>query len=206
MIEEILTHISHLNPFWIYVVLFSFSYIENVFPPSPSDVVVVIGGSLISKSAIHFFPTLLITTMGSVLGFMTLFYIGSLLDKKVLRAGKIKFISLDALDKAEQWFLKYGYFVILANRFMPGTRSVISFFAGLSELKPRKTALLAAISALIWNTIIIYMGIIFGNNVGEVDFYLSKYNKIVIVVTVLVILFFAVRYFLRKKRLKSDRR
>ncbi|HSR18319.1 MAG TPA: DedA family protein, partial [Ignavibacteriaceae bacterium] len=130
MIEEILTHISNLNPFWIYVVLFLFSFIENVFPPSPSDVVVVIGGSLISKSAINFIPTLLVTTIGSVLGFMTLFYIGSMLDKKVLRAGKIKFISLDALDKAEQWFLKYGYFVILANRFMPGTRSVISFFAG----------------------------------------------------------------------------
>ncbi len=203
MIEDILTHISHLNPFWIYVVLFFFSFVENVFPPSPSDVVVVIGGSLISKSAINFIPTLIFTTIGSVLGFMTLFYIGSMLDKKVLRAGKIKFISLDALDKAEQWFLKYGYFVILANRFMPGTRSVISFFAGVSELKAKKTALLAAVSAIVWNAIIIYLGMIFGDNVGKVDFYLNKYNNIAIVITGLVILFFAAKYFWRKKRIKS---
>jgi membrane protein DedA with SNARE-associated domain len=203
MIEEILTHISHLNPFWIYVVLFFFSFIENVFPPSPSDVVVVIGGSLISKSAINFIPTLIMTTMGSVLGFMTLFYIGSMLDKKVLRAGKIKFISLEALDKAEQWFLKYGYFIILANRFMPGTRSVISFFAGVSELKVKKTIAYAAVSALVWNTIIIYLGIIFGNNLEIVDFYLSRYSNIVIVITVIAVLFFILRYFLQKKRIKN---
>ncbi|MGE5797442.1 MAG: DedA family protein [Ignavibacteria bacterium] len=203
MIEEILNHISNLNPFWIYVVLFLFSFIENVFPPSPSDVVVVIGGSLISKSAINFIPTLLVTTIGSVLGFMTLFYIGSMLDKKVLRAGKIKFISLSALDKAEQWFLKYGYFVILANRFMPGTRSVISFFAGVSELKAKKTAALAAASALVWNAIIIYLGMIFGDNVEKVDFYLNKYNKIAIVITIIVILFFAAKYFWQKLRIKN---
>ncbi|MGE5804683.1 MAG: DedA family protein [Ignavibacteria bacterium] len=203
MIEEILNHISNLNPFWIYVVLFLFSFIENVFPPSPSDVVVVIGGSLISKSAINFIPTLLVTTIGSVLGFMTLFYIGSMLDKKVLRAGKIKFISLSALDKAEQWFLKYGYFVILANRFMPGTRSVISFFAGVSELKAKKTAALAAASALVWNAIIIYLGMIFGDNVEKVDFYLNKYNKIAIVITIIVILFFSPKYFCQKLRIKN---
>ncbi len=203
MIEDILTNISNLNPFWIYVVLFLFSYAENVFPPSPSDLVVLIGGSLVSKSAINFLPTLFLTTAGSVLGFMTLFYIGSLLDKKVLRAGKIKFISLEALDKAERWFLKYGYLIILANRYLPGTRSVISFFAGVSELKVKKTILLAAISAITWNTIIIYLGFIFGNNIETVDSYLSKYTNIVIVITVIAVLFFIVKYFWQQKRIKN---
>jgi membrane protein DedA with SNARE-associated domain len=203
MIEDILTRISALNPIWIYVVLFLFAYAENVFPPSPSDLVVLIGGSLISKSAINFLPTLLLTTAGSVLGFMTLFYIGSLLDKKVLRAGKIKFISLEALDKAEQWFLKYGYLVILANRYLPGTRSVISFFAGLSELKIKKTVLLATISALTWNTIILYLGFVFGNNLETVDFYLSRYSNIVLVITVIAVLFFIGKYFWQQKRIKS---
>jgi len=203
MIEDILTNISNLNPFWIYVVLFLFSYAENVFPPSPSDLVVLIGGSLVSKSAINFLPTLFLTTAGSVLGFMTLFYIGSLLDKKVLRAGKIKFISLEALDKAERWFLKYGYLIILANRYLPGTRSVISFFAGVSELKVKKTILLAAISAITWNTIIIYLGFIFGNNIEMVDSYLSKYTNIVIVITVIAVLFFIVKYFWQQKRIKN---
>lgn len=200
MIEQILDSISQLTPFWIYVVLFFFAFFENVFPPSPSDLVVVIGGSLISQNTIAFIPTLLLTSVGSVIGFMTLFFIGTQLDKKVVRAGKIKFITVEALDKVEHWFGKYGYFIILANRFMPGTRSVISFFAGLSELRVDKTTLLSFISALAWNSIIIYLGIVFGNNIQVVDKYLSTYNNTIIIITTLVIAFFIARYFWNKKK------
>lgn len=200
MIENILNSISGLTPFWIYVVLFFFAYIENVFPPSPSDLVIVIGGSLIGTGTIQYIPTLLLTTIGSVLGFMTLFFVGSQLDRKVVRAGKIKFISLKALEKAEIWFNKYGYLIVLLNRFIPGTRSVISFFGGLSELDVKKTALLATISALVWNGLIIYLGIIFGRNIQLVDQYLSRYSNVIIVITIGVTLFFVIRYFWKKRR------
>ncbi|MEJ2614837.1 MAG: VTT domain-containing protein, partial [Ignavibacteriaceae bacterium] len=118
MIEHILDFISGLSPFWIYVSLFAFAFIENVFPPSPSDLVVVIGGSLIGTHALHFIPTLLVTTIGSVIGFMALFFIGTQLDKKLIRAGKVKFIPTEGLEKVEKWFSKYGYWIILANRFL----------------------------------------------------------------------------------------
>ncbi|MCH8325708.1 MAG: DedA family protein [Bacteroidetes bacterium] len=203
MIENILSVISDLTPFWIYIALFFFAYIENVFPPSPSDLVVVIGGSLIAANSIHFIPTLLITTIGSVLGFMTLYFIGSKLDRKVIKAGKLKFIPTEGLDKAELWFNRYGYFIIFANRFLPGTRSVISFFAGLSELNVKKTVILAACSAFIWNTIIIYLGIIFGNNIKIVDKYLSTYSNIILTVTIVVVLFFVTKYFIKKSRAKN---
>lgn len=204
MIEYILDFISNAAPFWIYVALFAFAYVENVFPPSPSDLVVVVGGSLISQGTISFIPTLILTSIGSVLGFMTLFYIGNQLDKKIIRAGKMKFISIEALEKAEGWFLKYGYIVIALNRFMPGTRSVISFFAGVSELNIKKTVLLATLSAFAWNAIIIYLGILFGNNIETVDYYLSTYSNIVIVITITVLIFFIVRYFWNKKKKKEN--
>ncbi|MCH7827588.1 MAG: DedA family protein [Bacteroidetes bacterium] len=203
MIENILSVISDLTPFWIYIALFFFAYIENVFPPSPSDLVVVIGGSLIAANSIHFIPTLLITTIGSVLGFMTLYFIGSKLDRKVIKTGKLKFIPTEGLDKAELWFNRYGYFIIFANRFLPGTRSVISFFAGLSELNVKKTIILATCSTLIWNTIIIYLGIIFGNNIKIVDKYLSTYSNIILTVTIVVVLFFVTKYFIKKSRAKN---
>jgi len=135
-----------------------------------------------------------------VLGFMTLYYIGSQVDKKVIRAGKMKFISAQAVDTVENWFNKWGYTVIVANRFLPGTRSVISFFAGLSELKVLKTVILATASALFWNAIMIYLGMIFGNNIERVDFYLSRYQEIVLIITGVVILFFVIRYFFFNKK------
>ncbi|MDO8550038.1 MAG: DedA family protein [Ignavibacteria bacterium] len=204
MIESILNHLSDMNPFLIYLVLFLFSYVENVFPPSPSDLVVVIGGYLIATEAINFIPTLILTTVGSVLGFMTLYYLGSQVDKKVIRAGKMKFISAEAVDTAEKWFNKWGYTVIIANRFLPGTRSVISFFAGLSELKVLRTVILATVSAFVWNAIIIYLGIFFGNNIELVDFYLSRYQTVVLILTGVIILFFVIKhFFFNKKKSKS---
>ncbi|MFO7445190.1 MAG: DedA family protein [Ignavibacteriaceae bacterium] len=202
MIEDILSKIGTLTPFWIYAALFFFSYIENVFPPSPSDLVVVVGGSLIARPdiGVYFIPTLILTSVGSVLGFMTLFFLGSQLDKKVIRAGKIKFISIEALEKAEQWFIKYGYYVILINRFLPGTRSVISFFAGLSELNIKKTVILATVSALVWNAIMLYIGSLFGNNIEKIDYYLSTYSNIVIAVTGIAAAIVIIRYFLTKKK------
>ena len=202
MFESILTEISSFSPIWIYVTLFLFAFIENVFPPSPSDLVVVVGGTLIATGAIHFIPTLILTSIGTVIGFMALFYIGSTVDKKFIHTGKFKFIPIDAIDKVEIWFKKYGYGIILANRFMPGTRAVISFFAGLSHLDVKKTIILSTISAFAWNALILYLGYIFGDNVELVDKYLTTYTNIVIGITIVIALFFIIRFYLRKKKSK----
>ena len=203
MFEDILNNISSFTPFWVYVTLFFFAFVENVFPPSPSDLVVVIGGSLVSTGVISFIPTLLLTTIGSVVGFMILFYFGSTVDRKVVHSGKYKYIPVDAIEKVELWFKSYGYYVIIANRFMPGTRSVISFFAGMSSLNVKKTLLLAAISALVWNAIIIYLGYVFGNNVEVVDKYLSTYSNIAISITVIVVIILVVKFYLSRKKNKE---
>ena len=73
--------------------------------------------------------------MGSLAGFLTAFIIGWQFDKKLIHSGKIKFVNVQSIDKVETAFRKWGYYLIVANRFLPGTRAVISFFAGMSRLK-----------------------------------------------------------------------
>ena len=200
MFEDILSQISTFSPIWIYITLFLFAFVENVFPPSPSDVVIVIGGSLVGTGAISFILSLIFATLGSITGFMLMFYIGSTVDRKVIQSGRFRYIPVDSIEKVETWFRKYGYLIIVANRFMPGTRAVISFFAGISNLDPKRTIILCFVSALLWNIIMLYLGFVFGDNVQMVDEYLTTYSNIVIAVTVLVILFFIVRLFFRKKK------
>jgi membrane protein DedA with SNARE-associated domain len=200
MFENILNQISTFPPIWIYITLFLFAFVENVFPPSPSDFVIVIGGSLVGAGSISFVISLIFATLGSILGFMLMFYIGSTVDKKVIQSGKYKYIPVNSIDKVETWFRKYGYLVIVANRFMPGTRAVISFFAGISNLEPKRTIILCLISAFAWNVIMLYLGYIFGDNVEMVDRYLTTYSNFVIAVTAAVILFFVVRFFFRKRK------
>ncbi|WP_290661717.1 DedA family protein [Ignavibacterium sp.] len=202
MFEEILTRISELSPIWIYLAIFFFAFIENLFPPSPSDMVIVVGGSLVGASDLHFVPVLIFATGGSLVGFLTAFAIGWQIDKRILHSGKIKFLTIESVEKVENAFRKYGYFLIIANRFLPGTRAVISFFAGMSRLNVHYTVLLSAASALIWNSILISLGIVFGENIQKVDAFLSTYNQIVIAATAVVIIFLIIRYFIKKSKKK----
>lgn len=202
MFESILTQISDFTPIWIYLTIFFFAYIENLFPPSPSDIVVVIGGSLVGTGTISFIPLFISATLGSLTGFLTAFIIGWQFDKKLVHSGKIKFINIQSVDKVETAFRKWGYYLIVANRFLPGTRAVISFFAGMSRLNVNKTSLLSLVSAAIWNTFLIYLGITFGNNVDVIDKYLNTYSNIVLIITGVVILFFVVKSLITKRKSK----
>jgi membrane protein DedA with SNARE-associated domain len=202
MFETLLTQFSDLTPFWIYLTIFFFAYIENLFPPSPSDIVVVIGGSLVATGSISFIPLFFSATLGSLAGFLTAFIIGWQFDKKLVHSGKLKFINVQSVDKVEAAFRKWGYYLIIANRFLPGTRAVISFFAGMSRLNVNKTTILSLISSAIWNAFLIYLGIAFGKNVDLIDSYLKTYSNIILIISGIVILFFIVRYFITKRKNK----
>ncbi len=191
---------SNLDPTLIYLILFFFAFIENIFPPSPSDVVVVVGASLIATTSMGFIPVLIITSIGSSLGFMLMYFVGKIFGEKIIRSGKISFITQEGLSNTDIWFNKWGYKLILANRFMPGTRSVISFFTGVYELEVLKTFTLSTISAFAWNLLIIYAGMFLGDNVETIDYYLATYSTIGVAISVVVILYFIVKYFIKKKK------
>ncbi len=199
MLEEILSYMSTVDTSFLYLILFFFSFIENVFPPSPSDVVVVVGASLIASTTMGYLPVLLVTSIGSAFGFILMYYVGKLFGDKVLKSGKIKFLSQEDISKTDLWFSKYGYKLIIANRFLPGTRSVISFFSGMYELDLVKTFIFSSISAFLWNAIIIYFGMTLGNNIELIDHYLNTYATIILTVTVLVVVIFILRFFWKKR-------
>jgi membrane protein DedA with SNARE-associated domain len=203
MFETILTQISDLTPFWIYITIFFFAYLENLFPPSPSDLIVVIGGSLVVTGSLNIIPTFLFATAGSLLGFLSAFLIGWQFDKKIIHSGKLKFINIESVEKVERAFSKYGYYLIIANRFLPGTRAVISFFAGMSRLNVNKTTVLSLGSAALWNAFLIYLGITFGKNVDVIDGYLNTYSNIILIITGVVILFFIIKNFIIKRKTKN---
>jgi membrane protein DedA with SNARE-associated domain len=200
MLEEIIAYLSTLDSFWIFAILFFFAYIENILPPSPSDLVIVFGTAIISKLGIGFTSLLLVTTLGSGTGFISMYLIGEYFGTSILRKGKIKFLKEEYLKKADLWFHKYGYKIIIINRFLPGTRAVVSFFAGVHRLKMLPTFLYAIISAAIWNSLLIFMGFTLGENIDHAEKYLNDYSLVAGIVFGGVVLFFLVRYFLRRNK------
>ena len=199
-LESAINFLSHLEWYWVLGFALFITMLENIFPPSPSDSVLVFMGSLVGIGTIGFFPLLLFATIGSVLGFIIMFILGRELGERIIDSNKLPFINKESLDKPEEWFRKWGYYLIVANRFLSGTRAVISFFAGLSELDLKKTIVLSAASALVWNTILIYLGYVFGNNYEDILEYLGLYGKIIFPIIGIVIVIFIIKKFWWDKR------
>jgi len=199
-LESLVRFLSSVDPIWIYVVIFSIAFIENIFPPSPSDIIVVFGGALAAMERGNFFAALIAGTLGSTLGFMTMYIVGRWFGRRILETGKLKFVNMEALHKLEQWFARYGYWIIIGNRFLSGTRAVISFFAGISELELGSTTFLSFIGSLAWYTILVYSGYKVGQHWQQVGEYLKSYGEIVSAATIAIILIFIARYYYRKRK------
>lgn len=196
--EELIRRLSTLNPFWVYLSVAGISFLENIIPPFPSDVIVVFAGSLAGIGAIDFWWTLVFTTIGSTIGFVVMYKVGDWFGLKILEKGKLKFIPTESVHKVEGWFRKYGYVIIVVNRFLSGTRAVVSFFAGMSELKLPMTTLLCFLSALVWNFLLLFAGQKLGQNWKVIFFYMETYSRAVTGIILIIILLFVARFVYRK--------
>jgi len=199
-LDSLVHFLSSLDPFWIYVVIFSIAFIENIFPPSPSDIIVVFGGALAAMEKGNFFAALAAGTLGSTLGFMTMYIVGRWFGRRILETGRLRFVNMDALHKLERWFTRYGYWIIVANRFLSGTRAVISFFAGMSELELARTTLLSFFGSLLWYAILVFSGYKVGEHWQEVGEYLKSYGEIVSAASIVILLAFVIRYYYKKRK------
>lgn len=199
--ESFIHTLESLSPALIYFLLFAIAYVENIFPPSPSDVIVVFGGYLVGLGRIDFAVTVAFTTAGSITGFLTMYKVGEWFGESIIERRKLAFLPLENIHKVEDWFRAYGYWIIVANRFLSGTRAVVSFFAGLSKLKVMRTTLLCGLSALVWNGLMIYAGALLGKNWNAVVLYLSTYSRIVSGLVLFVLITWGLRrlYVRRKK-------
>ncbi len=165
--EELLDYIIEIlmpqSDFVLYMFLLVSAILENIIPPIPGDTITAFGAFLAGSGRLGYVQVFLITTAGSVIGFMTLFYFGRKLERQHFIERDYRFFSAASIVKAENWFRRYGYFVVLINRFIPGIRSVVSLVSGISGLKPAYVLIVSTISASIWNLIWIQGGFLIGS-------------------------------------------
>ena len=162
-IEDLLNFLLPLNNYYLYFFLFLSSVIENLFPPIPGDTITAFGAFLVGAGRLNYGGVYASTTIGSVLGFMSLFLLGKFLGKKFFHEKNYKYFSVEKIEKTEHWLQKHGYWIIATNRFLPTLRSVISLVSGISELNTKKVLILSLISAGLWNLIWIQAGYLLGN-------------------------------------------
>lgn len=201
-VQEFVELVNSLPPLSIYLVFFLVAYFENIIPPIPGDILVAFGGYLAAESVVGFVVLLVITTVASVIGFMSMYWIGSHWGAQIEngngRIRLLRFIPVYYLEKTRTWMQRWGLGVVLANRFLPGTRSVISLTAGLSHTRILATVICSTVSSILWNGILLGLGWIVHENWRQIGKYLSVYGQIIFAALVLFMLIRIGIYFYRK--------
>ncbi len=137
--------------------------LENVFPPIPSELILLLTGFNVSDGRFDFVSGVIAATIGSVVGAYFLYGIGRLLDDERMErflAGIGRFVGLQKSDvhKGFVWFERYGTYVVLFGRLIPVVRSVVSIPAGGDKMPLAKFTLLTAAGSLVWNIVWVAVG------------------------------------------------
>ncbi len=199
--------IQIMNQFGYFGVFFLIA-IENIFPPIPSEVILLFGGFMTTKSKLTLIGVVIASTLGSVVGALILYYIGKILNKerlkKIVRGkiGKILRLKEKDIDKADEWFDTKGNKTVFFCRFVPILRSLISVPAGMSEMPMPKFLIYTTIGSAIWNTVITVVGSIVGENWESILDIFDKYSHITLIVLIIIFIIFAFIFF--KKRSKKE--
>ncbi|WP_223702531.1 DedA family protein [Sutcliffiella deserti] len=197
---------------WIKEVMEQFGYIgiflvmtlENVFPPIPSEMILPLGGFMTTYTELTIPGIILAASLGSVFGAVILYGIGRVLDADRLarfvdRWGYILRVKRHHIYKADAWFDKYGYWTVLFGRMIPLIRSLISIPAGMSNMKLGLFLVFTTIGTVIWNTLLVMIGVVLGESWKDILTFMEIYSTIVYsAVGVIGILF--IYLLIRRKR------
>src|SRR5213083_995158 len=157
MLDAVTRYFESLSPGWLYFALFVSAYVENIAPPVPGDTVLVFAAYLVGRSQRHLLGVFISTTVGSAAGFMTYYALGRWIGQDYFLKKNFRFLPAQSIIKAGNWFRRYGYWILLANRFLSGVRSVISIVSGIYMLPWLWVLTLALLRCALWNGHVIWI-------------------------------------------------
>lgn len=182
--------------------------IENVFPPIPSEVVLLAAGFLTIGTALSPVPVIAAATAGALAGAMVLYGLGRVLKKERLKKlfsgkfGQILRLKPEFVDEADVWFKKYETKAVLICRCVPVLRSLISIPAGIAQMPLVPFVALTLLGSAVWNTLLVYIGVVMGDAWELCLPYLKKYEHVVIAVIVIACIVIAVWHFKSSRKNK----
>ena len=203
-VDRLFENVHRIPDIVLYIILGVSAFVENIFPPIPGDTITALGAFLVGTGRLSFFGVYLSTTLGSLLGFLALFWIGRYLGRRFFIEKDYRFLSAQEIIKAEEWYRKYGYLLIAINRFLPGIRSAISLAGGIAHLKVSSVVFLAFASAAAWNLIWILAGYMLGSNWetarDSMAAIMVRYNIAIFALLGLVVLLLLIRKWIRGRK------
>ncbi|GAA3182714.1 hypothetical protein GCM10010531_41180 [Blastococcus jejuensis] len=165
---------------------------ETVVPPIPSEAVLGLAGVLINDGRMSIVPVILFATLGSLVGAVFFYYVGRALGPRRSHAflDRLPLVETADVDKTFDWFRRHGRSAVFFGRMVPIVRSFISVPAGVVRMPLGQFLLFTAGGSLIWNTVLVSLGVAAGDFIQANLRYL---DYVVVAVVVLAVAWFVYR-------------
>jgi len=160
----VLQALAHWPPVLVYLLIAVACMVENAFPPSPSDVFVAMAAFLSHQG--HYDPILIfvVAWTGGLIGAVGVCYFARnhadrLTSSRLGRA----LLPPEATAFLLKEYGRYGALGMFLTRLLPGFRSVVAPFAGLSRLSAPQLLIPVAFATALWYSMLVWVGAVLGD-------------------------------------------
>jgi membrane protein DedA with SNARE-associated domain len=160
-------------------------FLENLFPPIPSELIMPLAGFTAAKGEMALAPAIAAGVIGTMLGALPWYYIGKVLGEESIkqwldRHGKWLGISAKEIDQSKRWFYRHGNKAVFFGRLVPGIRTLISLPAGFSNMPMAQFLIYSTLGTTAWVSLLTFAGYLLGDHYDLVDEYLAPVSKLVL--------------------------
>ena len=208
-LPQLISAAVEANPWLGYGAIFAAMFLENLFPPIPSELIMPLGGFYVQQGQLALLPVVVAGLLGTVLGALPWYGIGRLINEQRLeqwlaRHGRWIGISPKELHRSRDWFAKYGTALVFWGRLVPGIRTLISVPAGIEMMPIAPFLLWTTAGSLIWTLLLTLAGLALGEGYTNVEHWIEPVAMAVKLVLALALAAGAVWLGLRIWKKRSD--
>lgn len=160
-------------------ILFLATFIEYVFPPFPGDLLVVLGAWYSVQGALSWPATFIAVTLGGITGALVDYKLGTLVGRRVdARFSRLGGLSAERLARFEASYRRFGPWLLVLNRFVPGIRAFIFVAAGACRIPLRTVVVFGGVSTALWNVLLLAAGALLARSAEDLVRLVNEYTQV----------------------------
>lgn len=161
-------------------------FLENVFPPIPSELIMPLAGYLATRGDMNILVVIAAGTIGSLLGTLPWYYLGRRLGHDGVRHlaekhGRWLTMSPSDVDAASDRFKRHGNLSVTLGRLIPTVRTLISVPAGVANMPLWQFIFFSSIGTLLWTAALALAGYLLGQAYDLIQEYVDPISTSVLI-------------------------
>lgn len=194
---------QHFIATYGYLAIFVLMVAESACIPVPSELIMTFGGALaagaVPGTGLNLVGVIIAGVAGNVVGSYIAWAVGRYGGQAALhRWGRRLRIREHDLERANQWFDRYGARAVLIGRLLPVVRTFISLPAGIAGMDPVAFGIYTAIGCIPWTAALAGAGYAVGANWNSIVTGFKGPTYIIAAIVVAALVVGAWRYLRRR--------